>query len=259
MAAVASGQTPERPVPRVIRAVRASTPPVIDGRLTEEAWATAPVADAFTQRDPDEGRPATEKTEVRILFDDTAVYVGARMFDGTPAQITRRLSSRDSDADADRLTIYLDPMRDKLTGAIFRVSAANVQQDAALYNDSWWDGTWDAVWQSQVSTDDQGWSAEIRIPLSQLRFTNAERQTWGINVERFVRRKNEYSWLEMVPKNENGNASRMLELTGLDGMHPRRNLELLPYVAGRAEFIQPSAAGNPSTTARAGSAPPAST
>jgi len=245
IAAVASGQTPERPAPRIIRAVRTSTPPTIDGRLTEEAWAAAPVADGFTQRDPDEGRPATERTEVRILFDDTAVYVGARMFDGEPTRITRRLSSRDSDADADRLTIYLDPMRDKLTGAIFRVSAANVQQDAALYNDSWWDGTWDAVWQSQVSTDDQGWSAEIRIPLSQLRFTNADRQTWGINVERFVRRKNEYSWLEMVPKNENGNASRMLELTGLDGMHPRRNLELLPYVAARAEFVQPAAAGNP--------------
>ena len=136
-------------------------------------------------------------------------------------------------------------MRDKLTGAIFRVSAANVQQDAVLYNDSWWDTTWDAVWQSQVATDEEGWSAEIRIPLSQLRFTNADRQTWGINVERFVRRKNEASWLEMVPKNENGNASRMLELTGLDGMHPRRNLELLPYVAGRAEFVQPSKAGNP--------------
>ena len=121
MAAVASGQTPDRPPPRIIRAVRASTPPTIDGHLTEEAWATAPVADGFTQRDPDEGRPATERTEVRILFDDTAVYVGARMFDGEPSQITRRLSPRDNDADADRLTIYLDPMRDKLTGAIFRV------------------------------------------------------------------------------------------------------------------------------------------
>jgi len=245
IATTASGQTPDRPAPRVIRAVRATAPPVIDGRLTEEAWAQAPPADGFTQRDPDEGRPATERTEVRVLFDDTAVYIGARMFDGDPTQIQRRLSSRDSDADADRLTVYLDPLRDKLTGAIFRVSAANVQQDAALYNDSWWDTTWDAVWQSQVSADAQGWTAELRIPLSQLRFANTDRQTWGINVERFVRRKNEYSWLEMVPKNENGNASRMLELTGLDGMHPRRNLELLPYVAGRAEYIQPSTAGNP--------------
>jgi hypothetical protein len=245
MTAGASGQTPDRPPPRIIRAVRATAPPVIDGRLTDEAWSQAPVAEGFTQRDPEEGKPATERTEIRVLFDDTAVYVGARMFDAEPGRIERRLSSRDSDPDADRVTVFLDPMRDKLTGAIFRVSAANVQQDAALYNDSWWDNTWDAVWQSQVSTDDQGWSAELRIPLSQLRFATQDRQTWGINVERFVRRKNEYSWLEMVPKHQNGNASRMLELTGLDGMRPRRNLELLPYVAGRTEFIQPSSAGNP--------------
>jgi hypothetical protein len=245
LASVASGQASDRPVPRVIRAVRASAPPLIDGRLTDEAWASAPAADGFTQRDPDEGRPATERTEVRILFDDTAVYIGARMFDAEPGRIDRRLSTRDNDPDADCLTVYLDPMRDRLTGAIFRVSAANVQQDAALHNDSWWDNTWDAVWQSQVAADDQGWTAELRIPLSQLRFTAADRQTWGINVERFVRRKNEHSWLEMVPKTQNGVASRMLELTGLDGMRPRRNLELLPYVAGRAEFIQPSAAGNP--------------
>jgi hypothetical protein len=245
MAAVASGQTPDRPALRIVRAVRASQPPVIDGRLTEDVWTAAPAADGFTQRDPDEGRPATERTEIRIVFDDTAVYIGARMFDGEPARIERRLSSRDSDPDADRLTVYLDPMRDRLTGAIFRVSAANVQQDAALHNDSWWDNTWDAVWQSQVATDEQGWSAELRIPLSQLRFASLDRQTWGINVERFVRRKNEYSWLEMVPKHQNGMASRMLDLTGLDGMRPRRNLELLPYVAGRTEFIQPSTAGNP--------------
>jgi hypothetical protein len=245
MATVASGQAPDRLPPRSIRAVRATAPPIIDGRLTDEAWTGAPVAEGFTQRDPDEGRPASERTQIRIVFDDTAVYIGARMFDGEPGRIDRRLSSRDSDPDADRLTVYLDPLRDRLTGAIFRVSAANVQQDAALHNDSWWDNTWDAVWQSQVATDDDGWSAELRIPLSQLRFASLDRQTWGINVERFVRRKNEYSWLEMVPKDQNGMASRMLDLTGLDGMRPRRSLELLPYVAGRAEFVQASSAGNP--------------
>jgi hypothetical protein len=243
-AAGASAQTPAAPTLRAVRATRTPTAPVIDGRLNEESWAGAPGTGGFTQRDPEEGRPATERTEIKILFDDTAVYVGARMFDTEPGRIERRLSARDSDPDADRLTIYLDPMRDKLTGAIFRVSAANVQHDAVLYNDSWSDNTWDAVWQSQVAVDEQGWSAELRIPLSQLRFSPAERQVWGINAERFVRRKNEYSWLEMVPKTQNGIASRMLELTGLDDMRPRRNLELLPYTAARAEFIAP-AAGNP--------------
>ena len=245
MTAAASGQTPTAPALRAVRAMRTPSPPVIDGRLSEEAWALAPAAADFTQRDPDEGRPATERTEVRVLYDDAAVYVGARMFDGEPLRIDRRLSPRDSDPDADRLTVYLDPMRDRLTGAIFRVSASNVQQDAVLHNDSWWDTTWDGVWQSQVSVDDQGWSAEVRIPLSQLRFATSDQQTWGINVERFVRRKNEYSWLEMVPKNQNGLASRMLDLTGLDGMRPRRNLELLPYVAGRVELVEPATSGNP--------------
>ena len=181
MAATASGQTPDRPAPRIIRAVRTSAPPVIDGRLTDETWALAPPADGFTQRDPDEGRPATERTEIRILFDDTAVYVGARMFDAEPARIDRRLSSRDGDPDADRVTIFLDPMHDKLTGAIFRVSAANVQQDAVLYNDSWRDSTWDAVWQSQVSTDEHGWSAEtahsaVAVALRQRRASDVGHQ-----------------------------------------------------------------------------------
>jgi hypothetical protein len=120
-----------------------------------------------------------------------------------------------------------------------------VQQDAILYNDTWWDNTWDAVWQSQVSMDEDGWSAELRIPLSQLRFPAAAQQTWGFNVERYIKRKNENAWLEMVPKKESGTASRMLHLTGLDGIQPKRRLELMPYTAGRAEFITPGKVGNP--------------
>ena len=128
-------------------------------------------------------------------------------------------------------------MHDHLTGVMFRVSASNVQTDAVLFNDTWDDWSWNAVWQSEVSIDEGGWSVEMRIPLSQLRFTSADKQTWGINVERYIRRKNEGSWLEMVPKNETGRASRMVHLTGLDGLKPSRRFELLPYTAGRAEFV----------------------
>jgi hypothetical protein len=213
--------------------------------LTDEDWALALPATSFTQRDPDEGKAPTERTEIRFLFDDDALYIGARLYDTEPIQISRRLSTRDSSADADVLSVYLDPMHDKLTGAIFRVSAANVQQDSILYNDTWTDGSWDAVWQSAVAIDGDGWSAEIRIPLSQLRFAGSDQQTWGINVERYIRRKNERVWLEMVPKNETGLASRMLNMTGLDGIKPTRRLELLPYAAGRTEFVAPRRAGNP--------------
>ena len=231
---------------REFRATRTARPPVIDGQLNDEGWTAAEVLADFTQQDPDEGKPATERTEVRVLYDDRAFYVGARLFDRDAAQIGRRLSTRDGDAtDADRLTIFLDPMHDHLTGVMFRVSASNVQTDAVLFNDTWDDWSWNAVWESEVAIDEGGWSVEMRIPLSQLRFTSVEKQIWGINVERFIRRKNEQSWLEMVPKKETGRASRMVHLTGLDGLTPSRRLELLPYTAGRAEYVAPASSSNP--------------
>ena len=233
------------PSTRVVRAVRAARPPVIDGRLDDDCWILAPLAGPFTQRDPDEGQAPTQRTEVRFLYDDEALYIGARMFDSEPARIVRRMSPRDDAADADRISVYLDPLHDHLTGAIFRVSAANVQQDAVLYNDSWSDGAWDAVWQSAVTVDDQGWTAELRIPLSQLRFVPGDRQIWGVNIERNIQRRNESSWLAMVPKAESGLASRMVELSGLDGLKPSRRIELLPYTAARAEFIDSRQANNP--------------
>src|SRR4030095_6309161 len=110
-------------------------------------------------------------------------------------------------------------------------------QHSILFNDTWTDGAWDAVWQSAVTIDETGWCAEMRIPLSQLRFNAADKQTWGVNVERHIRRKNEYDWLSMVPKSESGTASRMRDLTRLDGTKPTRRVELLPYAGARNEFI----------------------
>jgi hypothetical protein len=226
-------------------ATRVSRAPVIDGRLDDEAWQDVEAAASFTQQDPDEGQPATERTELRIAYDDEAVYIGARMYDGEPLLIARRLSSRDDESDADSLDVYLDPMHDHQTGAGFQISAAGVQRDAILYNDSWDDSNWDSVWQSAVTVDGEGWTAELRIPLSQLRFTFGARQTWGVNAMRFIRRKNERDWLELVPKTESGRASRMAHLTGMDGLRPKRHVALLPYTAGRAEFVQPARVGNP--------------
>jgi hypothetical protein len=230
---------------REFRASRTMRPPVIDGRLNDEAWSQAEVLSEFTQQDPDEGQPATERTEVRILYDDTAIYVAAHLFDREPAQIGRRLSTRDGEGDADWIMLYLDPMHDHLTGVRFRVTAANVQEDAVLFNDTWDDSSWNAVWESNVTLDEQGWSAEMRIPLSQLRFPQSDKQTWGLNVARFIRRKNEQDWLEMVPKNQTGRASRMVHLAALDGLKPSRRFELLPYLAGRAEYVAPGSPGNP--------------
>ena len=240
--AVAATLPPEG---RVLRAERASTPVVVDGHLDEDAWSEASVADGFLQRDPNQGEPATEPTELRLLFDDQALYVGARLSDGHADRITRQLSRRDATSEADSFTLYLDPHRDRRTGVVFRVSAAGVQRDAALYDDNFEDDTWDAVWESAVSIDALGWTVEMRIPFSQLRFPGTPGRDWGVNARRVVYRKNESSWLALVPKNETGLASRMASLLGLDTIPPRRHVEWLPYVSGRAEYIEPARPGDP--------------
>ena len=236
-----TGHTPHA----AVHAVRVNRAPAIDGHLTDEGWTLAQPATDFTQRDPDEGQPATERSEIRVLYDDEAIFIGVRMFDSQASLISGRLSSRDQDADADWVTIFLDPMHDHKTGVQFRVSASNVQADNVIFNDQWDDSTWDAVWQSATSIDADGWSAEIRIPLSQLRFPSAARQIWGINAARFIRRKNEVSWLELTRKTESGLASRMAHLDGLDGINPKRHLELSPYAAAREELVAPASVGNP--------------
>ena len=228
-----------------VQAVRASEPIRIDGRLDDLAWSAATPATSFRQLDPKEGETATERTELRVAYDDEALYVGFRLLDSEPARVVRRLSRRDDySKDADLVRLYLDPQLDHLTGVQFELTAAGVQSDAVLFNDSWDDSSWDAVWESAVSQDEQGWSAEIRIPFSQLRFSAGEHQIWGINASRFIQRKNETDWLELVPKKESGVCSRMAHLSGLDGLKPRRAFSLLPYVVGRSQHVAP-ATGDP--------------
>ena len=227
------------------RAVRTAAEMVIDGKLEEPAWSAATPADGFRQRDPKEGEPATERTEVRVAYDDHALYVGARLYDREPGRINRRLARRDDDVEADSLRVYLDPRHDHRSGVIFELSAAGVQSDAVLFNDSWDDSSWDGVWESAVAVDAEGWTAEIKIPLSELRFPAGDQQTWGFNVTRFIQRKNESDWLELVPKKESGLASRMAHLTGLDGLRPRPHLALLPYTVSKGEFIAPTSSFDP--------------
>ena len=224
---------------------RATGPVSVDGRLDEDAWAAAHVADAFLQRDPDEGEPPTERTELRLLYDDKALYVGARLYDSEPDKIVRQLSRRDEETEADGFTLYLDPHHDHKSGVAFQVTAAGVQRDGALFDDNFEDFTWDAVWESAVRVDDEGWTVEMRIPFSQLRFPSTPGREWGVNARRFVHRKTEETWLELVPKNETGIASRMAHLEGFADIAPGRHLELLPYVSGRAEYIAPDSPGDP--------------
>src|SRR5215475_10954072 len=227
-----------------LHAIRTTEKVVVDGTLNDGAWAKAPVEWDFTQRDPIEGKEPSERTEIRIVYADTSIYFGVRLFDNEPHKIVRQFSRRDDYSEADRFTLQLSPNHDRLTGAIFEVSAAGVQRDAIISNDVFIDYSWDGVWESAVRLNDEGWSLEMRIPFSQLRFPPGERQIWGINAVRFVHRKNESVWLRMTPKNESGTASRMDDLEGIDGIEAHRHIDLMPYIVARSEFIQPSA-GNP--------------
>ncbi|HUG52134.1 MAG TPA: DUF5916 domain-containing protein [Vicinamibacteria bacterium] len=228
-----------------IQAARARGAVVVDGRLDEESWRHAPVAGPFLQREPSEGAPATEPTLLRVLYDGGALYVGARLHDGEAPRVARQLSRRDDVAEADSFSVFLDPHHDHLTGVEFQVSAAGVQRDAVIYDDNFESAAWDAVWESAVSLDGEGWTVEMRIPFSQLRFPAAARHTWGINARRIVHRKSEASWLALVPRNESGLASRMAHLEGIEGISPARHLELLPYASARSEWVAPLRSGDP--------------
>ena len=222
-----------------VHSVKATAPIVIDGLLNDEVWLRAPAVTSFTQRDPEEGKPVSEATEMRIAYDDNALYVAATMRDREPARIARQLARRDGHAEADSFAVFLDPHHDHVTGAAFAVSAGGVQSDTTIYNDSSTDDSWDAVWESAVKIDDTGWSAELRIPFSQLRFPRAAQLTFGINAMRYIQRRKEEAWMVLVPKTENGMASRMGHLDGLDGVAPHQTVELIPYVVSRAEYVEP--------------------
>jgi hypothetical protein len=238
VASAAGAQSP------VVHAARTSERIVIDGRLEDAVWASAPASTEFTQRDPDEGKPATEQTELRIAYDEDNLYFGIRSLDRDPSGIVQRLSRRDDESNADSFTIQLSPYHDGLTGAVFEVSAAGVQRDAIVSNDTNTDYSWDGVWESAVRVTDQGWVAEVRIPFSQLRF-QSRTTVWAINAARYIQRKNETVWLRLVPKNESGLASRMHDLDGLGDVEFRKHLDLMPYVTNRSEFVEPASSNDP--------------
>ncbi|HEY5611768.1 MAG TPA: DUF5916 domain-containing protein, partial [Thermoanaerobaculia bacterium] len=215
------------------KSVRAATPPVIDGDLSDEVWTQAQAIEGFTQKDPEEGKPASEKTTVRVLYDNEAIYFSARL-DGSG--VTALLGRRDTYLESDWFRVYLDPHLDHNTGASFWVNPANVQLDMVLFNDGWDDWSWDAVWSSATKIDDNGWSVEMRIPFTQLRFPDRPLHTWGVNFARNIIKKNEYAWAVHTPKNESGFISRFAHLNGIEGIKPKRSLELLPYAVARSDF-----------------------
>lgn len=238
-----------QPSAKVARAQRITDrPPRIDGRLDEALWKTIEPIDDLTQKRPLEGAAPSESTHVFIAYDDDALYVGARMFRRDPASIPRSVTRRDGFGNAESFSITLDTHLDRRTAYEFGVSAGGVKNDAHLSQDNEMRGResqYDPIWDAQVVVDSLGWTAELRIPFSQLRFSDAEEQRWGVQLDRWIPDQNEDDMWVMVPNRETGYVSRFGTLTGIEGIHPRRPVELLPYVAGDATRSAGSDAADP--------------
>ncbi len=217
----------------------------MDGRLDEEAWERASIASGFTQGTPVEGIPAEEETEVRVLIGEDAIYVGARMFESDPSTIVGRLVRRDQDGTYDYVSVSLDPNRDRRTGYYFRVNAANVQVDQYYYDDQRMDRAWNAVWESEVHHDDLGWTAELRIPLSQIRYESGEEvQTWGVNFARKRMSSNETSYFSLRSRTREGFVSQFGTLENVRVPGPSRRIEIRPYAVSSLH-TGPSEPGDP--------------
>ena len=219
---------------RRIRILRISDPIKIDGHLDEPAWSQAEAATDFRQESPTEGAPASEKTEVRVLYDNKNVYIGIRAFDSEAARINARDLVRDSTFDTDdRIEIVLDTYHDRRNAFRFSVNPLGTQQDA-LITDEGKDInlSWDGSWISSGRIDAQGYTVEIEIPLTTLRFTERI-DTWGLNVSRVIRRKNEENlWSSWQRSYGLERISQAGELAGVGEIKRRRLYEIKPYATG---------------------------
>ena len=239
---------------RAAVAAERTAPIRIDGRLDDAAWQAAMPVSGFVQAEPVEGAAVDQRTEVRILFDEEALYIGARMYDALPATIARQLVRRDESGQYDYFEVSLDPDLDRRMGHRFRVTAAGVQIDDYLFNDVNEDRSWDAVWESDVRIDEEGWTAEIRIPLSQIRFQpGTDPQDWGVNFGRRRLASNELSFFALESRRRHGRVSVFRTLSGLVLPRGVRRLEARPYTLARSQ-TGPTEPGNPFFDGRAGSA-----
>ena len=232
--------------PPEARAVRLTDGIDLDGRLDEAVWRTAPTTDRFLQLQPREGEPATQRTEVRFAYDDQALYIGARMYDELGSDGVRsRLVRRDANVDSDYLEIIFDPYHDHIGRLFFLVNPAGVRNDAnGLGGGS--DASWDPVWEVKTTIDSLGWTAEMRIPFSQLRYpTTREPQTWGLQIWRQVNRLNEVQMWAFWGLNESGGPARFGHLTGLEITRSPERAEILPYVVGRSANLATVDASDP--------------
>jgi hypothetical protein len=221
--------------PTEVRAVRLEEAVNLDGRLDEAIWRTANAASGFQQMQPDEGESATQRTEVRFTYDTEAMYVGARMYDSLGAAgVQTRLVRRDAEFSSDYLSVVVDPYHDHIGRLFFMVNPSGVRTDMNGLGGGM-DPSWDPVWEAKTNIDSLGWTAELRIPFSQLRYPETrEPQTWGLQIWRQVNRLNELQMWSFWGRTETGGPSRFGHLSDLEIQASPQRAEILPYVVGRS-------------------------
>ncbi len=205
------------------------TLPEIDGVITDKAWDHLDWGADFVEKAPDEGKPPTYQTKFKIGYDEKYLYVAIRAFDDEPDKIEARLSRRDGFA-GDRVNVIIDSYHDKRTAFVFTVTAAGVKgEELSTRNGQNWDASWNPIWYTDAVVDDKGWTAEMKIPFTQLRFGKAEEQVWGLNVNRTFFREQERSLWQRIPNEVSGFISEAGELHGLKGLKSQKQLEIQPF------------------------------
>jgi len=206
----------------------------VDGLLDDDAWRQATPITEFLQKEPTEGAQPTDPMEVRFVYDDAALYVGARMVSREGGGIQAPLGRRDNVEQAEHLLIAFDTFLDRRTAVVFGVTAAGVRIDRfhSSDNEDSFDSGFDPVWDAQTSVTGEGWTAELWIPFAQLRFNPEKELIWGLNVQRFRPTLDEEDYWILIPRTERAWSSRFGDLRGISSVPPRRRVELLPYIAG---------------------------
>jgi hypothetical protein len=218
--------------------------PSIDGSLDDLIWASVEWGSNFIEVDPDENTEPSVQTKFKILYDQKHLYIALKALDPEPETITNRLSRRDGFV-GDRINVLIDSYHDLRTGFLFTVTAAGVRGDEFITdNGDNVDASWNPIWSTKALIDDEGWSAEMKIPLSQLRFSSDQNQIWGLNVTRQYFKNNEFSAWNRIPVGAAGWVSEAGELKGLTNIKPQKQIEIQPFVVTKLDSYE-AEAGNP--------------
>ena len=227
-----------------------SKPPQIDGQLTDACWLKVPFQNSFVQINPVENTPPSQKTNFKVLYDDRNIYIGIIAYDNEPEKIETQITRRDKIEKSDFIAVGLDSYFDRRTAFVFGTNPSAVKMDVLLSEDgNRQDESWDPIWDVKTTITDSGWIVEMRIPFSQLRFSDKKEHTWGFQIIRRIYRNQEEDLWQYIPKNAAGMVSYFGNLTGIKGIKPPKRIEFLPYSVSKLHTFQ-AAQNDPFTDGR---------